>query len=575
MPVRIVYHLLRNLLVLPFVPLLWLLRFLTRPRAAWLRVRLRSDLVELERPRSRVLSALQFRGQPKRTSVWELRRFAQQVQCDPAVTGIVVEVPLLHAGWATISGVRDVLTQLVAAGKQVVVWLPQGGGNRELHLSTAASRVLVTPQASFGPLGLAAGVRYYKSMLDKIGVELEVEARREFKTVAEPATRTEMSEAQREQLGALLNTIDGALRAGLASRPGMDEDRVAAVFEATFLRGQAAVDAGIADGLAYDDQLAEEVSGEKGADAVLGSGSEYFGWHEARFFVPLRRPKYVAVVQIHGPIVTTAPNNLLAQQRRTAATETVVGALRRAGKDQRAVGVLLHVDSPGGSALASDLIHQEVAALRRSKPVVAWFGEVAASGGYYVAACADRIIGPALGITGSIGVVMAKVVLQNLYEKLGIRVETLRLGPHADILSGARKLTEAERDILAREADGFYDAFVDVVAAGRGKESDVIEPLARGRVWSVRDAVEHGLVDALGGFDRAVAEVLNRAEVPQAEQASLQPRVVMPPKERLAPPAPEVIDALIGGPFAELGGLALALGDERALYYATGLPIIR
>lgn len=571
---RALYRLVRNLVVLPFVPLLMLVRLLTRPSGPWLSVKLRAELAELERPRSRVLSVLQMLNpRPKRTSLWVLRQLTRRIARDPRIHGLIIEVPPLHAGWATVAGVRQLVEDLVNSGKQVVVWLPQGGGNRELYLATAASTVLISPQATFGPLGLAAGVRYFKPLLDKVGIEVEVEARCEFKSAAEPATRERMSEPQRQQLGALLRTIDDALRAAIGQREGMDTTRIDALFAMAFVRGQAAVDAGVADGICYPDQLAAKVCGKTGKEARLGDADDYLSWHRARFFAPLRRPRYVAVVQVRGPIVQTAPTSVLTRQRRTAVMEHVVGALRKAAEDRRAVGVLLHVDSPGGSALASDLIHQEVVALKRKKPVVAWFGEVAASGGYYVAASADRIIAQPVGITGSIGVIMAKVVSEQLLDKLGVRVETLRLAPHADLLSSARRLSEAERAILAREADGFYEAFVDVVAAGREKPADAIEPLARGRVWSGRDAIQCGLVDGSGGFALAVGDVLSRAGV--SADANVEPIVVAPPRERL-PPIVDEVEALGWGALADLRDLTgVLMADERALYYAPGLPIVR
>ena len=292
----------------------------------------------------------------------------------------------------------------------------------------------------------------------------------------------------------------------------------------------------------------------------------YLEFKEAKLFRPLRRRPYIAVVAIKGAISESgAPSGRRA---------SIVAALRHARRDRRALGVLLWVDSPGGSAEASDLIHREVVRVKEKKPVVAYFGEVAASGGYYVAAHANAIVAQPLGITGSIGVVSARLMASQLLDRVGIRTEVLRTGPHADLFSPHRPLTDAERALMNRELDAFYDSFVALVADGRGRPVEDIEPLARGRVWLAADAYRHGLLDELGGMDTALERLRANIDAPPRLRERLRPMMVA--SYRLEPPPPAAHLWLDGSVFEGLRDLAFLLSEGPAvLYHAISIPRIR
>jgi protease-4 len=200
-----------------------------------------------------------------------------------------------------------------------------------------------------------------------------------------------------------------------------------------------------------------------------------------------------------------------------------VGALRRARADDRVAAVLLYVDSPGGSALVSDLIHHEVDMLAREKPVVAFFANVAASGGYYVAAPARRIVAAPEAVTGSIGVISVKLVAQGLFERLRIRNHVVTTAPHADMFSAARPFDDGERALVEAEARAIYDSFLDVVARGRGQGRETVEAVAGGRVWSAPEALEHGLVDELGDFELALERTREACDLPPAQAPAATP----------------------------------------------------
>ncbi|MFW6051032.1 MAG: signal peptide peptidase SppA [Myxococcota bacterium] len=573
---RVVLGLLLNLLRLPLWPL-WLLgRLLGRPRGEWVLFRVHARLVELARPRPFFLRYVPGLMKALPTPLEVLRRAADHLARDRKARGAVFVIPPLAAGWATCTALRDVLVGLRAAGKEVVVHLPRGGGNRELFVASAADRVLLGREAPIVALGLSIETRYLKALLDRVGLQVEAFARGEYKTAAERVVRDRMSDAQREQLGALLEAIDGELVRALAPRFGGDEARVREVFERGFLRGEAAVEAGLADGTAYEDELAAKLDRD-GRPARIVRAPRYLAFREGTFFRPVLPRPYIAVVELTGAIAEQAPG----VGGRGVDLDQTVRALRAARADRRAVGVVLHVDSPGGSATASDLIHREVLRLRERKPVVAVLGDVAASGGYYVAAPAHAIVAQPLTLTGSIGVVSARFMARELLDRIGVRTETLRTAPHADMFSPARALDDAERALIDRELDAFYQAFLQVVAEGRGRSVEEVDRVARGRVWAAADAAQRGLVDRMGGMREGLEEVRGRLRLPEVARRRIRPRLVSPPRGE--PPTPEPPAPASSGPRAMVERLApevltlvdLATGPDHVLYYATDLPSVR
>jgi protease IV len=571
---RALLALILNILRVPFWPLWRLLRVFGRPRARWVVVRLRPRLVELERPLPFLARYVPGLARMLPTPLSVLRRLRERVAADPRVDGVVFVIPPLTAGWATCKGLRDVFEGLRAEGKQVVAFLPRGGGNRELYVASAASRFLLGPEASLAALGLAIESRYLKPLLDRVGVKVEAFARGEYKTAAESLVRETMSDAQREQLEALLAAIDRDLVGAVAARMGGSEAQAREVFERAFVRSGTAVEMGLADGVCYEDELPTRLTAD-GTPARLVRAPTYLAFHGGRFFGRVLPRPHIAVIELHGVIVDEAGS----AGQRAVGLEDTVRALRAVRADRRALGVVLHIDSPGGSATASDLIHREVVRLAEKKPVVACFGNVAASGGYYIAAPTHAIVAQPVSVTGSIGVVSARLLARDLLGRLGVRTHTLRTAPHADMFSANRELTEDERGIVERELNAFYETFVQVVARGRGRSPEEVDQVARGRVWAASDAQGRGLVDRLGGLEVAVDEVRARLPLPEAARRAVEPRRVGPPRGEPPPPEPlpaEPSPAALWGRLAPEAGtlLALASGRDRILYYAAGLPTI-
>jgi protease-4 len=570
--VSIALRLLLNGLRLLLAPLWLIRRAALRPRSRCVRVRLSETPVELPQAVpvwQRWLQARQSAG--GLASIDQLWRLVRTIAADPAIDCLSIELPPLRAGWATCASLRAPIDWLRTQGKRVVVFLPLGGGQRELYVASAASRCVAPPSATLWLAGAAAQATYIKPLLDRVGISAEVFATGPYKTAAEPLIREHMSDAQREQLGALAQTVQDALEAALAERAGLDAASARALFERGFLMGPAARDAGLIDACRYEDELHLELAEPAGPGVATGAALKastpvdhrrYLAQRDARLFVPLARPPVIGVVPVHGAIAD-APS-ARAFGRRGASFAQVARALRAARRDRSIAAVILHVDSPGGSALASDLIHRELLRLRAKKPVIACLGNVAASGGYYVAVGCDHIVAQPTTTTGSIGVISARVLVADLCQRAGVRTETIRAAPHADMLSPFRALDDTERAMLQAHVQDFYGAFLNVVAQGRRRSVEEIDLLARGRVWSGRDAQVRGLIDTFGGLEQAIATAMQRASALEKRQRSdVAVRWVTARSEQ---PAFEPTEPSAAHEIGE--ALALLRADSTALYYA-------
>lgn len=500
-----------------------------------------------------------FKPRPAPVSVARVRELASELAKDPKTLGLILEIKSLRTGPAVVTSLREALAPIRQAGKKLFVHMPLGGGTREMVLASIGTSVVGGPQSSIAPLGMSVESRYLRRVLDKLGIVPEILARGEFKTAGETLERDSMSEAQREQLSAVLDTLYDELVAALSQGRNVSREKAIGWIDEGPMRAKDAAFAGLIDGVAYDDEVPRLATGTEKPN-TLPASVYLIARRGSRLMLPSSRR--IGVVMVKGPIVSRSPLPM----DRLAVDDRIIGALRIAREDDSIQGVVLYVDSPGGSALASDRIYHEVARLTKKKPVVAYFSTVAASGGFYVAAGANRIVAQPTTLTGSIGVVAAHLVIGPLLDKVGIVTERLRRGERADMLSPTRSLDETDRKVLARELDGFYRDFVGVVALGRGRPYDEIERLARGRVYSGRDAHRHGLVDTLGGFDRAVEEVKT---ILGPKARDLRPSIIHPPRIRTMPPelrgplVPwlELLDGLEGGA-AVRDALLLSIGSS-------------
>ncbi len=484
-----------------------------RRQGTWLTVTIDGPVVDiLGRPRF-----WQLRKQ-KALSLHVLDEVVTAMLRDPAIKGLLVTIRTMNAGMATATSLRALLERARAGGKEVVVHLPMGGDTKEVYVATAATKVLLGPATLLSPLGFRSAARYMKSALDRAGIEPQVFACGEFKSAGETLVRDSMSPAQRAQLDRLLDTFHAAVVDGIANGRNIPRERAAELVDHAPYFGREAIDIGLADELAYEDEVPRKIGIDDGGHErkLLDAGA-----YLARVKRPLLRrlvpPPVIAVVPMHGAITHAAgPFGDLSTDERVTRT------VRAVRKDPRVKGVILHIDSPGGSALASDLMHHEIEQLGREKPVVACMANVAASGGYYVAAPAACIVARPTTVTGSIGVVAARLDVEPLLARIGVRTEVVERGRHASLLSPTGPLDAEARGAIERELAATYRAFVGIVAAGRKMPEDDVEKLARGRVYTGEDALDMKLVDVLGGLETAIDEVKKRLDARIRDRVEVQ-----------------------------------------------------
>lgn len=567
---RFLYALVWNLVALVRAPLFFVRRALAARRMKWVHLKLRRRIVALPRPRPFWTRWIPGAQPSEPTPLSRLLDLADALEADRRIEGVLVEIPNLAAGWSVLSDVREALGRVRRSGKRVVAYLPDGGGHRELYLASACDRVLVGRHATISAAGVASVRNYAKPLLAKLGVSLEVHRRAEYKSAVEGMVEEAMTEPQREQTQALIDGIEAEIVHALAERPGFDEARVRSLFTRAMVTAEEAVELGVIDAVVHDDEVRAALVPDGVAPKRLVRAPVYLAFTERKLFRPFVRERVTAVLPVIGAIGEMgAPG--------TASRDQLVPTLRRLARDRDVAAVVLYVDSPGGSALASERIHREVELLAEKKPVVALFGDVAASGGYYVAAPAHAIVARPSTITGSIGVISARLVLIGLVDKIGLRTEVVKNAPSADYLVNPRPATEEEAAITERGIQAFYDRFLEIVGKGRKMTRDAVHEVARGRVWTGKDARTHGLVDKLGGLREALEEARTRAGV-----AHLEPALAWPSGGDEAPldPATEkaraAVLAVLDGIDPDVAALArlAASPEERVLAYAPDLPRI-
>jgi protease-4 len=479
----------------------------------------------------------------------------------------------LRTGPSTLHSLRRMLLGLRAEGKRLVAWLPSAT-TWDYYLASACDEVILPQSGRLFVLGLRAEPMFLKDTLALAGVEADLEAIAEYKVSPDTFRRSTMTEPHREMLDAVLDSLFDELVAAIAEGRGVGPARVRELIDAMPLTPAEAVEAGLADAVLYEDELPAYLSSSAGqvsipAEQREGNAEEVsttlLTWQEAARW--LHKPvtwttrQLVGVVSLEGLIVPgrsrRAPVPIpLPFGEAQAGAETIVQALRRAEADKRIAAVIFHVESPGGSALASDLICREVRRLRERKPVVVLMGGQATSGGYYVSALADRIVARPHTLTGSIGIWGGKFILADLYGKLGVGRELLQRGAMAGLYSEMVPFSEEERALVRRDLGEAYARFKARVAEGRGMTEEQVEEIARGRVWTGAQAREIGLVDELGDFDTALAAARKLAGLePERAYTVVQ---VRPPRHELLPlsfPLGGEKDSIVAGPGGVLDAL--------------------
>ncbi len=489
---------------------------------------------------------------------------------DPSVAAVVVTFDGADGGWATLQELRDELAAVRRAGKKVFAYLVSGSG-RDYFVASVADKIYVDPAGALRLVGIAGTTIYLKGMLDQAGIHPQFEKIAEYKSAPEQFIETGPTEPAARMVKELYDSLWEQWLAQVAASRRLGKDELRALIDrGPYTAGDLAADRKLVDAVATPEQISELVARELGGA------------------LPVERPRNerpdrwqrpgIAVIYVDGDIIDgksrTVP--LLGQQR--AGGETLVGAIAAARASKRVGAIILRIDSPGGSALASELVAREVFATRGVKPILCSMGDVAASGGYFIAAGCDAIFAEPMTITGSIGIFYGKFEVSGLLQKLGITTDTHKRGKRSDVESYFRPYSAEERAVLLDKLKYMYGRFVGAVAEGRRMKKEEVDAVGRGRVWSGEMARQARLVDRFGGIGDAIDEAKRRMGLGPDDRVQLYE--LPAPAESLFGRLGRLIgaraDAPAGGVLAELPALReLVRGFAPSILVAPSAPQAR
>jgi protease IV len=449
---------------------------------------------------------------------WQLLRKAA---ADSRIKALVLEPRELSVGWAKLEELRASIVTFKKTGKPVYAFL-RGAGTKEYYVATAADRVFMAPEDELDVKGLRAELMFVKGTLDKIGVGLEFEHVGKYKDAPDMFTRTSPTPETLEVENQILDQFYGNLIAVIAEGRKKQPDAVRTLIDDGPFVGKSALDGGLVDELVFEDEMYGKLKDAAKLGSIKRIGEKDYAKVEV---AGVDGKTKIAFLVGQGEITRGGTNESVGNDGITASG--LVKLMRQVENDASIKGVILRIDSPGGDGIASDDILHQAKQLSAKKPVVISMSDLAASGGYFIAMTGDPVIAYPNTLTGSIGVFFGKVNLKGLFDKVGLTTYTLKRGRFSDIDSTTAPLDDEQRAKLRREIETFYKGFVDRVAAGRKKPYDTVEPLAQGRVWLGAQAKQNGLVDELGGLDRAIEMVRDRAKISSSEKITL---VTYPPK---------------------------------------------
>jgi protease-4 len=452
--------------------------------------------------------------------------------------------------WGKVQEIRDAVVQFRKSGKPIYAYL-EYGGDREYFLASAADKVFLMPSSPLDLTGVATYELFLRGTLDAVGAYPDLHHVGRYKNAVNVYTERGFTPDHKEASESLNRDLYEQIVRGIAEARHKTDDEVRTIIDEGPFLPEAAVKAGLIDDVAYEDQVEAELQPDGTRRTI--EGEDYGGAP----FGAASGPR-IAVIHAIGPIVMGRsgfdPINGAA-----VGSETLIDSIRQARRDRSIRAIVLRIDSPGGSAMASDAIWRELMIAKRERedrPIVASMSDLAASGGYYIAMPAEVIVAQPSTLTGSIGIFGGKFVTGGVFKKLGANVEGTSMGRRAEMNSPARPYNADERQKIEEQLQAFYDQFVEKVAESRDSTPAAIDQVAQGRVWTGRQAKERGLVDALGGLDEAIASAKALAKIPPEREVQLVP---YPPRKTFF----EVMsDALSGGGQAWVSGTLSSMEVE-------------
>jgi len=445
-----------------------------------------------------------------------LLRKIKHAATDVKIKGIYLEMKHLESGYANITELRDALLEFKKSGKFIYSYA-EYYGQREYYLASAASKVFVNPQGALEFKGLNMSLMFYRNALQKLGVDVQVFRHGKFKSAVEPFLLDKMSEANRLQSETFLNSIWGTMLDGISQQRKIGKDELNKLADELAIKDPEDALGKLVDAVSYEDEVFTEMKKKLGLSENdklnFVNADKYDG--KVKSNVKLRNTQ-IAVIYASGSISGGEGGN------EEIGSDRLVKAIREARLDDKVKAIVLRVNSPGGSALASDVIWREVILAKKAKPFVVSMGNLAASGGYYISCAADRIFAQPNTITGSIGVFGLIPNLQKAFEeKLGINIDTVNTNKHSHVGSAFLPVSGMEYDYIQQSVEKVYGVFTGRVAEGRNIPVAMVDSIGQGRVWTGSDALKIKLVDELGGLDDAIAYAAKKAKVTEYKLTEL------------------------------------------------------
>ncbi|XAR63859.1 hypothetical protein NMG60_11023988 [Bertholletia excelsa] len=458
---------------------------------------------------------------------------------DPRIPGIYLHIEPLNCGWGKVEEIRRHILDFKKSGKFIVSYVP-ACGEKEYYLACACDALYAPPSAYFSLYGLTVQASFLGGVLEKIGVEPQVERIGKYKSAGDQLTRKSMSEENCEMLTSLLDNIYGNWLDKISLIKGKKREDIENFINEGVYQIDRLQEDGWITSIQYDDEvmtkLKEKLGVQKDKNLPTVDYRKYSKVRKWTLGLSGGRDQ-IAVIRASGSI--SRVKGPFSVPSAGIISEQFIEKIRSVRESKRYKAAIIRIDSPGGDALASDLMWREIKLLADSKPVIASMADVAASGGYYMAMAAGTIVAESLTLTGSIGVVTGKFNLGKLYEKVGFNKEIISRGKFAELTAAEqRPFRPDEAELFAKSTQNAYKQFLDKAALSRSMTVDKMEEVAQGRVWTGKDAASRGLVDAIGGISRAVAIAKQKASIPQERQVSLVEL------SRPSPTLPEILSGI-------------------------------
>lgn len=466
-----------------------------------------------------------FFGGPDQSLTGLVMQF-KKAKVDKRIKAILLDVNMSGVGWGKAEEIRDAITDFRSSGKPVYAYI-EFGLNKEYYIATACDKIIVPPPGELFINGLAADVMFFRGSLDKLGIYPDIFQIGKYKSAGNMFTQKQMTDAHREYINEMLDDLFNRYVNAIAQARKKTPEEVRALIDNAPYNAQQGKEAGLVDEAIYRDEVEKQLKtmlGYKETDSLAAvRGVDYRNVSPES--LGLNKGERIAVIYASGDIGSGRSQNSPSGDQ-SIGSDTVVKALNDAAADKSIKAIVLRVDSPGGSGLASDIIWRGVETANQKKPVVVSMSDVAASGGYYISASAAKIIAQPSTITGSIGVVAGKPVMRGFYDWLGISNEFVLRGKTAGMFRETEKFSDEERAKFEEWIKTtYYRDFVPKVAKGRNKDVQFVDSVGQGRVWTGAQAKDRGLVDEFGGLDKAIEVAKELAKIPAEKGVQ---RVILP-----------------------------------------------